>query len=77
MTTGAMVLGAIPLAHASGAGAISRHQIGWVIIGGMLIGTIFTLFVVPTIYTYIATKKSIKSDKTFFNLDNNSLNRQN
>ncbi|EKE02000.1 MAG: acriflavin resistance plasma membrane protein [uncultured bacterium] len=58
MTTAAMVLGTFPLALASGAGAVSRQQIGWVIIGGMTVGTIFTLFVVPTIYTYIATKKS-------------------
>lgn len=61
MTTGAMVLGAIPLACASGAGSISRQQIGWVIIGGMTIGTFFTLFVVPTMYTYLAKKRfSIK-----------------
>jgi multidrug efflux pump len=51
MTTGAMVLGAIPLALASGAGAESRQQIGWVIVGGLLLGTFFTLFVVPTVYT--------------------------
>jgi len=57
MTTAAIVLGALPLALATGAGEASRHQIGWVIIGGMTIGTIFTLFVVPTMYTYIATKK--------------------
>lgn len=54
MTTAAIVLGAVPLALATGAGAASRHQIGWVIIGGMMIGTIFTLFVIPTMYTYIA-----------------------
>lgn len=60
MTTGAMVLGALPLAFASGAGAISRQQIGWVVVGGMLIGTIFTLFVVPTMYTYLAEKKSCR-----------------
>jgi len=59
MTTAAMVLGAVPLAIASGAGAASRHQIGWVIIGGMSVGTLFTLFVVPAIYTYIASKKSV------------------
>lgn len=58
MTTGAMVLGALPLAMAHGAGAVSRRQIGWVIIGGMTIGTIFTLFVVPTMYTYLATRKA-------------------
>jgi multidrug efflux pump len=50
MTTGAMVLGALPLALASGAGAEARNQIGWVIVGGMAIGTVFTLFVVPVVY---------------------------
>ncbi|PYC25654.1 multidrug transporter AcrB [Aquipseudomonas alcaligenes] len=50
MTTGAMVLGAVPLAIASGAGAESRQQIGMVIVGGLLVGTFFTLFVVPTLY---------------------------
>ena len=53
MTTGAMVLGALPLALAEGAGAESRQQIGWVIVGGMSLGTLLTLFVVPTIYSYI------------------------
>jgi multidrug efflux pump len=54
MTTGAMVLGAIPLALASGAGAESRRQIGWVIVGGMSLGTLLTIFVVPTMYTLLA-----------------------
>ena len=54
MTTGAMVLGAIPLALARGAGAESRQMIGWVIVGGMSLGTILTLFVVPTFYTLFA-----------------------
>lgn len=58
MTTGAMVLGAIPLALASGAGAESRQQIGWVIVGGMSLGTLLTLFVVPTMYTLLARNKS-------------------
>lgn len=53
MTTGAMVLGAVPLAVASGAGAVSRHDIGWVIVGGLLVGTFFTLFVIPTVYTLV------------------------
>ncbi|MBX3685275.1 MAG: efflux RND transporter permease subunit [Rhodocyclaceae bacterium] len=57
MTTGAMVLGAIPLALASGAGAESRQQIGWVIVGGMLLGTLLTLFVVPTVYTLLASRE--------------------
>ncbi len=50
MTTGAMVLGAVPLALATGAGAESRSQIGWVIVGGMTFGTLLTLFVVPSVY---------------------------
>jgi multidrug efflux pump len=54
MTTGAMVLGALPLALAHGAGAESRTQIGWVIVGGMTFGTLLTLFVVPTAYTLLA-----------------------
>ncbi|WP_147653082.1 efflux RND transporter permease subunit [Vulcaniibacterium gelatinicum] len=53
MTTGAMVFGALPLAIASGAGAEARNQIGLVIVGGMAIGTFFTLFVVPVIYLLI------------------------
>jgi multidrug efflux pump len=57
MTTGAMVLGAIPLALATGAGAESRQQIGWVIVGGLLLGTFFTLFVVPTVYTLLASRE--------------------
>lgn len=54
MTTGAMVLGAMPLALATGAGAESRVQIGWVIVGGMTIGTLLTIFVVPTVYLLFA-----------------------
>ena len=53
MTTAAMVFG-VPLLIASGAGAVSRFDIGLVIAAGLLIGTCFTLFVVPTMYTYIA-----------------------
>jgi len=56
MTTGAMVLGALPLALATGAGAESRTQIGWVIVGGMTFGTFLTLFVVPTAYTLLARR---------------------
>ena len=56
MTTGAMVLGALPLALAQGAGAESRRQIGWVIVGGMSLGTVLTLFVVPTVYTFFARR---------------------
>jgi multidrug efflux pump len=53
MTTGAMVLGALPLAIATGAGAESRQQIGWVIVGGMSFGTLLTLFVIPTVYSFL------------------------
>ena len=59
MTTGAMVLGALPLALATGAGAESRQQIGWVIVGGLLLGTFFTLFVVPTVYSLLARVKGV------------------
>jgi len=54
MTTGAMVLGALPLARAVGAGAESRTPIGLVIVGGLVFGTMLTLFVVPTAYTLLA-----------------------
>ena len=53
MTTGAMVLGAVPLAIATGAGAEARQAIGWVIVGGLLLGTVFTLFVIPTAYVLL------------------------
>ena len=56
MTTGAMVLGAVPLALATGAGSESRRQIGWVIVGGMSLGTLLTIFVVPTVYALLARK---------------------
>ncbi|PLC50520.1 multidrug transporter AcrB [Pollutimonas subterranea] len=56
MTTGAMVLGVLPLAYATGAGAESRQQIGWVLVGGLSLGTLLTLFVVPVAYTLIARK---------------------
>ena len=56
MTTGAMVLGAVPLALSTGAGAESRQQIGWVIVGGMSLGTLLTIFVVPTMYTLFARR---------------------
>ncbi|WP_332672654.1 efflux RND transporter permease subunit [Aromatoleum sp.] len=63
MTTGAMVLGSIPLALATGAGAESRQQIGWVIVGGLLLGTFFTLFVVPTVYTLLASRERTRIEE--------------
>jgi multidrug efflux pump len=55
-----MVLGAVPLAMAIGAGAESRKQIGLVIVGGLVLGTLLTLFVVPTVYTLLARDRSAK-----------------
>ena len=63
MTTGAMVLGAVPLALATGAGAESRQDIGWVIVGGLLVGTLFTLFVIPVVYTYISKRVFMEADQ--------------
>jgi hypothetical protein len=54
MTTAAMVVAMVPLLIAKGAGAASRFDIGVVIAAGMTIGTLFTLFVTPAVYTYIA-----------------------
>jgi multidrug efflux pump len=58
MTSLTMILGAVPLALASGAGAESRQQIGWVIVGGLAIGTVFTVYVIPTVYILIARKRT-------------------
>ena len=58
MTTAAMVFGVLPLVYATGAGAISRQSLGIVIASGMLIGTLFTLFVVPVVYTYLAKDRT-------------------
>ncbi|MCE3257340.1 MAG: Acriflavin resistance protein [Nitrobacter vulgaris] len=55
MTTAAMVTGLLPLLIASGAGASSRFSIGLVVVSGMMIGTLFTLFVLPAVYVAIAT----------------------
>ena len=64
MTTAAMVFGVIPLIIASGAGAESRFDIGLVISSGLLIGTCFTLFVVPGMYTYLAADHRPKDKHT-------------
>jgi multidrug efflux pump len=58
MTTGAMVLGVVPLLTASGAGAVSRFNMGLVISTGIAIGTLFTLFVVPAMYLLVAADHS-------------------
>jgi multidrug efflux pump len=54
MTTAAMVVGLVPLLTATGAGAASRFSIGVVVVAGMSIGTLFTLFVLPAVYTVLA-----------------------
>jgi multidrug efflux pump len=54
MTTAAMVVGLVPLLTAAGAGAASRFSIGVVVVAGMSIGTLFTLFVLPAVYTVLA-----------------------
>jgi multidrug efflux pump len=56
MTTCAMIAGLVPLLYASGAGAASRFSIGIVIVAGLSIGTLFTLFVLPVIYTFLASE---------------------
>jgi multidrug efflux pump len=58
MTTAAMVFGVVPLIVATGAGAVSRFNLGLVIASGMAIGTLFTLFVVPAVYTLLAADHS-------------------
>jgi multidrug efflux pump len=60
MTSAATVLGAVPLAISTGAGAESRSAIGWVIVGGMAVGTLFTLFVIPVAYTYIVGERQLE-----------------
>jgi multidrug efflux pump len=62
MTTAAMVLGVVPLILASGAGAVSRFNMGLVIASGLSIGTLFTLFVVPAVYLLIATDHSRRAE---------------
>jgi multidrug efflux pump len=57
MTTGAMVLGSLPLALATGAGSEARQPIGWVIVGGLALGTVFTLFVIPVAYTLLVRER--------------------
>nr|WP_173586059.1 efflux RND transporter permease subunit [Methylogaea oryzae] len=47
----------MPLALASGAGAEGRQQIGWVIVGGLLLGTVLTMFVIPVVYSVLTTRR--------------------
>jgi multidrug efflux pump len=63
MTTAAMVLGVIPLILASGAGVVSRFDMGLVIASGLSIGTLFTLFVVPAVYLLIAADYTREAER--------------
>ena len=53
MTTAAMILGAFPLALSTSSGYEIRSQIGWVIIGGLSVGTLFTIFLIPCVYILV------------------------
>jgi multidrug efflux pump len=65
MTTAAMVLGVVPLLLANGAGAAARFDIGLVIASGMSIGTLFTLFIVPAMYTLMAQQHQFAAQRAF------------
>jgi multidrug efflux pump len=64
MTTAAMVIGVVPLLIAAGAGAKSRFDIGLVIAAGMTVGTMFTLFITPVVYTYVARDRRTPTLRT-------------
>ena len=56
MTTGATVVGHFPLVLVTGAGAEARNSIGIILVAGMLIGTLFTLFILPSVYLVLASE---------------------
>ena len=63
MTTGATVVGHFPLVLVTGAGAEARNSIGIILVAGMLIGTLFTLFVLPSVYLLLASKHSATEER--------------
>jgi multidrug efflux pump len=63
MTTAAMVFGVVPLVIASGAGAAGRYAMGLVIFTGLSIGTLFTLFLVPAMYMFLASRRQPESQE--------------
>lgn len=62
MTTAAMILGAVPLAMATGAGAESRRQLGYVIVGGLSFSTLLTLFIVPAVYSLLSRRAAAPAE---------------
>ena len=72
MTTVATVLGVVPLILASGAGAVSRFDIGLVIATGMSVGTLFTLFVLPCFYTLLANPQMLPGQPLLLPVDSSS-----
>ena len=63
MTSASTILGLIPLAFATGEGSNQRIAMGIAVVGGMLVSTFMTMFVVPAIYSYISTDRSKKKEK--------------
>ncbi len=63
MTSSAMLFGSLPLALSGGSGAAGRHDIGWVIVGGILVGSLFSLIVVPVVYSFLSPKKRTSLQK--------------
>jgi multidrug efflux pump len=63
MTSASTILGLLPLIYAGGEGANQRIAMGVTVVGGMLVSTILSMYVVPAIYAYISTDRSRNSDK--------------
>jgi len=61
MTAGATIMGHMPLVFVTGAGAEARNSIGIVLVAGMFLGTVFTLFVLPSIYTLVAGERAAET----------------
>jgi len=77
MTTFAMVLGSLPLALAKGAGCEIRIPLGAVIVGGMTVGTLFTIFIVPVVYTYVSEASFQKIKRLILEKSMRYINKRN